>query len=35
MCKVAVIDTGVDIGNKYLQSEHISGVCIRKTTNES
>jgi len=34
MCKIAVIDTGVDIGNKYLKYKHIDGVCIRRLDKE-
>ena len=31
MCKIAVIDTGVDIGNQYLKYKHIDGVCIQRS----
>lgn len=35
MCKVAVIDTGIDIGNKYLPLKHFHGICIQKQSNHS
>ena len=30
MARIAVIDTGIDIGNKYLPMRQFQGICIRK-----
>lgn len=35
MCKIVIIDTGIDINNKYIKFKKIDGVLIKKSTNDN